>query len=212
MKWEPNLKKIHTEKLYTKSRFYLASIFITLFINNIAFATKMARTTVVDLVNTAEMVAVVKIVSSKLTSQSQRQVHTSTPLPLIEHKAQVLKSIKTNSNDSLITFLNINGLRVGKKYIIFLIKNKKNNFKVMLNGYGAIAISYVTLKNKFVEATRIADSFIELPKLIKHHAGITTKNEVATYIWSDLSEVVKYLENTATPLDSGIRRSDDERD
>jgi len=65
----------------------------------------------------------------------------------------------------------------------------------MLNGYGAILVSYISLNSGVVEAARIAESYIEIPEIIKAKAGNTSIHEQAAYFWSDLNKLITYLDS-----------------
>jgi len=62
-----------------------------------------------------------------------------------------------------------------------------------MNSYGAMRISTVSMKQGVIEAARIAKTYIALPKLLKYETGYTARDEQASFVWSDLNSVAKYL-------------------
>ena len=178
-----NLKKSRTVKLYI--RVFLVFIVLHLFFSSFVHATKMARTQIADLLDTADTVAVVIVESSILTNYKHHQVHSLTSLSLVEHKVRIVEPIKNSAKNTVVSVLATVGLRVGQKYLVFLSVEGNNVFHVMINNYGAIAISYVTINHGVKESARVAGSFIELPNSIHREKGMTGKRERATYVWAN---------------------------
>lgn len=181
------------EKLFINTLYIITVICFIFLTSSNVYATKSARTSINDLLTTADIVAVVDIESTQLTDNFQQQVHTSTPLPIINHVAKIVKKIKATTSGSNISFLNTKGLRAGKKYLVFLKKDKENNLQVLANSFGAIRIAYISMKLGVEEAARISESHIVLPAVIKTETGIRAKNEQASFVWAELSQLVGYL-------------------
>ncbi len=186
------------EKSFTRTFYIIVTICAVFLTGSSAYATKMARISIDNFLSMAHFVAVVNIESTQLTGKTKQQVHTTIPLPIIKHKVKVIKKIKGQSNDMDISFLNTKGLSAGNKYIVFLVKDKNDNLQVMVNGYGAMRISYISMSQGIVEAVRIPESYIELPKAIKYEVGSSAKGEQASYVWSELSHISNYLQKKLT--------------
>jgi len=114
------------EKLFIRRFFVLVIACVAFISGNNVNATKMARTHFVGLYNSAHIVAVVTIESTRITDKTQSQGHTLTSLPLIAHEAQLVKVLKSKTSQKTLSFLNTKGLRAGKKYIVFLENNNEN--------------------------------------------------------------------------------------
>lgn len=81
---------------------------------------------------------------------------------------------------------------------VFATKMARTQLFELLKSADIVAVVLIENSRLTVEAARIADTFIELPKSIKPEKGFSAKNEQASYVWIDLSDIVQYMKNTAS--------------
>jgi len=181
------------EKLSTKSFFILILLHLIFWEAGDLRATKLARLSIDELKKQASTVVILEISETKKTNELYDQVHTEVKGNWIQHKAKVLDLIKGNSKMKEMTFFNIKGLITGKKYLVFLSKTENDRFTVSDNGYGALRIGIIPMKSKIIEAVRVPDSFIALPKGFSFESGVTAKDEVSSFVWVDFKDLSDYL-------------------
>lgn len=181
------------KKTFSHRYLRLALASLCLFASQYGYATKMAPQTLAKLKSDSHTVALVKIEATATTNKSFRLLHTLTPAPLIQHKARILKQFKGPSTNKTISFMNLQGLSVGKQYLVFLTTTKDNHLIVSLLGHGTARIAYISMKSELTEAARVP-AYIKLPASIKTKPGKTLRDEQISYDWVRLDDFIRELE------------------
>jgi len=168
--------------------------FVLLFLScsNVS-ATKIARVTINELYNDAEIVAFVNVVSA-ITSNSDCG---------IVYEVEVIEPFKNTEINSRMKIYNIYnnpaGIRTGQKFIIFANKsNNRNcsetNLEVGHAGYAALWVGSPYLIDYDI-AVKIPKSFIVPPLTLKTQNGRTSNEEISEIVWADKNKFIAYLRN-----------------
>lgn len=142
--------------------------FCCLIIPREAYTTESRPTTLDELISKSHIIAVVRIESDSW--QRQQQAIKSEVNPLLNYDAEILQMIKGPKVKNL-SFSSTSILRWGHEFLVFLVKKNNSHLVVALNGYAAIEVGYITLKEtdtKLTKVVTVSPSHIKLPSSIRY--------------------------------------------
>lgn len=174
----------------------LATMVITCFFHTENTHAKPAPMSIKELKDSAEIVAVVEITATSLANELATAHESGIPKKRILHQASTLALIKGAATRKEISFLDVNGLTTGEKYLVFLQREKNGAFSVAFVGNGAFIarpIAMKAVKSGLVEAAKVP-TIIDLPKSLLAESGVVDRHEPSSFVWVNFAELLKHLQ------------------
>ncbi len=157
---------------------------------------KDAQLSLKELKDAAEIVAIIEITATQITNEYAVAHENGAKKKLILHQATTVEGIKGASEKQEVAFLNGEGLIAGKKYIVFLSREKDKQLRISFAGDGVFtinAISMKAVKTGLVDAAKVPGT-IALPKSLMVETGTVDKNEPTSYVWVKFADMLGYLQ------------------